>query len=483
MLQSKDSRPYEISIAIRGFGVFSKACKHLLPNSLDDLLDVVMLRTEYTSMDNSKNKDVLEHYPTFVRALSEIMEHTIELSGIQISSLQNIIVELMKNFYLLSRSHHELVVISLLKTFNNLSRLGTVLEDVLDKVIMQGIIWACSHNVKLTANTNWETQKDWKEHVTYDNFIRLWLGLLAYSEDVDQFMIKERIYTHFLNALFVMVDKLNLSTKKRLFKDSHGQDQELHFCNPSLDLVPVKPKDFHIFFNIVDFYKEVLMMQDIKSHINLFTKFINQYLKKMIAKAFEYPLISGFLKLLEVAFWIYNKMSYTHGSHINAIEEQTIVNLRSFVKTITPKSLQTSGELQISCLRLLFTLPVFLLEELSDELVPVFQTGFDIGRSANFMASTALTALERLTVSLKKDEAEKLSRLLKSVLPCLNTYLQSNELQSESKIDVKIVEFRKKKTAKKVFKTDDVDSELLRLQKRIVLYLGNFEIIFYSIFQ
>lgn len=471
-LQSKDSRPYEIRIAIRGFGVFSKACKHLLPNCLDDLLDVVMLRTEYTSIDNSKNKDILEHYPAFVQALSEIMEHTAELSAIQISSLQNIIIELMKNFYFLSRVHHELVVTSLLKTFENLSKLGTVLDDVLDKIIMQGVIWACSHEIKLTANTNWETQKDWKEHITFENFIKLWLGLLAYSEE--QFEIKDRIYSHYMNALFAIIDKLDLSTKKRVFKDSNGQDQELYFCNPTLDLVPVKPKDFHIFFNVVDFYRDVLMQQNDKSHINFFSKFINQFLKKMVAKAFEYPLVSGFLKFLELAFWISNKLN-VYESRTNRIEEQTIVNVRMFIKTIIPKSLQTSGELQISCLRLLFSLPVCLLKELADVLVPVFQTGFDIGRSVNFMASTTLTALERLTTSLKENDIEQLSRLLESVLPCLNTYLQSNDLQNESKIDIKIVEFRRKKMAKKVFKTDDVDSELLQLQKRIVLYLGKFE--------
>lgn len=470
-LQSKDSRPYEIRIAIIGFGVFSKACKQLLPDSLDDLLDVVMLRTEYTSIDNSKNKDILEHYPAFVQALSEIMEHTAELSAIQISSLQNIIIELMKNFYLLSKAHHEMVVASLLKTFENLSKVGTLLDDVLEKVVMQGVIWACSHEIKLTANANWETQKDWKEHITYENFIKLWLGLLAYCED--QFDLKERIYSHFMGTLFAVIDKLDLGTKKRVFKDSNGDDQELYFCNPNLDLIPVKPKDFHIFFNIVDFYKDVLMQQNEKSHINFFTKFSNQFLKKMIGKSFEYPLVSGFLKFLEVTMWIFNQLS-AYEPITSHIDEQNVVNIRSFIKTIIPKCLQTSGELQISCLRLIFSLPVFLLRELSDALVPVFQIGFDIGTSVNFMASLTLTALERLTVSLKESDIGKLSVLLESVLPCLNTYLQSNDLQSESKIDVKIVEFRRKKTAKKIFKTDDVDSELLKLQKRIVLYLGKF---------
>lgn len=468
-LQSKDSRPYEIRIAIIGFGVFSKACKHLLPTSLVDLLDVVMLRTEYTSIDNSQNKDILEHYPAFVQALSEIMEHTSELSAIQISSLQNIVIELMKNFYLLSRAHHEMVVTSLLKTFGNLSKLGTILDDVLEKVIMQGVIWACSHEIKLTANTNWETQKDWKEHITYENFIRLWLGLLDYAEE--EFEVKERIHKHFMNTLFVMIEKLDLSTKKRIFKDSNGEDQILYFCNPNLDLVPVKPKDFYIFFNIVDFYNDILTQQSDKSHINFFTKFANQFLKSMVAKCFEYPLVSGFLKFLEVAFRILNK-PIIYEPIIKHIEDQTIENLRSLIHTTIPQCLQTSGELQISCLRLMFSLPVFLLTEFSQAIVPVFRIGFDIGRSVYFMASITLTALERLTTSLKENDFGKLSSLLESVLPCLNTYLQSSDLQSESKVDVQIVQFRRNKMAKKIFKADDVDSELLKLQKRIVLYLG-----------
>ncbi|XP_037038023.1 DNA-dependent protein kinase catalytic subunit-like isoform X2 [Bradysia coprophila] len=471
-LQSKDSRPYEVRIAIIGFGVFSKACKHLMPTTLNELLHVVMLRTEYTSIDDSKNKDILEHYPSFVLALSEIMEHTNELSPIQISSLQNIIIELMKNFYLLSRAHHEMVVTSLLKTFENLSKLGSTMDDVLEKVMIQGVIWACSHEIKLNANANWDTQKDWKEHITYEHFIKLWLGLLDYSEN--QYEIKERVHTHFMNTLFVMIEKLDLSTRKRLFKDSNGQDQELYFCNPNLDFVPVKPKDFHIFFNIVDFYKDVLMQQSDKSHINFFTRFLNQWIKKMIDKAFEFPLVSGFLKLLELAFRISNKLS-AYEPITRYIDEQAIGSVRLLISTMIPKCLQMSGELQISCLRLLFSLPVFLLSEFSDAIVPVFRIGFEIGRSVNFMAGITLTALERLTSSLKETDFEKLSPLLDAVLPCLNTYLQSSDLQSETKIDVKIVEFRRNKIAKKMLNVDDVDSELLKLQKRMVLYLGTLE--------
>lgn len=86
ILLSAQSQPFEIRIAIRGFGLLSGACNKRLPASnLADLLTLVMQRTEATCRERpAEHRDSLEHYPDFVRALSQIMQHIQHLSNIQV---------------------------------------------------------------------------------------------------------------------------------------------------------------------------------------------------------------------------------------------------------------------------------------------------------------------------------------------------------------------------------------------------------------
>lgn len=126
-LESAESQPHEIRIAIRGFGSMAAACKILLePKYLAELFDLVMQRTEYSyhTNDRLKRRDVLEHLPNYIESLSKIMNHLDEISGIQLQSLQSIVVILIKDFHFLSTAHHSLVAVSLLETFVNLQKLG-----------------------------------------------------------------------------------------------------------------------------------------------------------------------------------------------------------------------------------------------------------------------------------------------------------------------------------------------------------------------
>lgn len=87
ILLSPQSQPFEIRIATRGYGLLSGACSKRLPSSnLADLLTLVMQRTEATCRERpTDHRDSLEHYPDFVRALSQIMQHIRHLSNIQVT--------------------------------------------------------------------------------------------------------------------------------------------------------------------------------------------------------------------------------------------------------------------------------------------------------------------------------------------------------------------------------------------------------------
>jgi DNA-dependent protein kinase catalytic subunit len=126
-LKSPNSQSHEIQIAIRGFGLMAAPCKLLVePKYLSELFDLVMQRTEYSyhTSDRLKRREVLEQLPSYVESLSKIMSQLDEISGIQLQSLESIIVILMKDFHYLSKSHHSLVARSLFETFVNLQNLG-----------------------------------------------------------------------------------------------------------------------------------------------------------------------------------------------------------------------------------------------------------------------------------------------------------------------------------------------------------------------
>lgn len=130
-LQNQDSQPHEIRIAIRGFGAMAAACKSLKEtNYLSQLFDLVMQRTEYSyyTNDRLKRRKVLEHLPSYVESLSKIMNHLDEISGIQLQSLQSVIVVLIKDFYYLPTIYHSIVPISLMETFLNLQKSGEKLH-------------------------------------------------------------------------------------------------------------------------------------------------------------------------------------------------------------------------------------------------------------------------------------------------------------------------------------------------------------------
>lgn len=82
---------------------------------------------------------------------------------------------------------------------------GSVLDDILQKVILQSVIWTCSHKLPFDARNDWETYTDWKEHVTYENYLPLWNGFLSekqsHNPTYDRNVITSKIYDQMMHTL------------------------------------------------------------------------------------------------------------------------------------------------------------------------------------------------------------------------------------------------------------------------------------------
>lgn len=336
------------------------------------------------------------------------------------------------------------------------------MDDLLSKSILQGIIWTCSH--KLSYDIDWEETPDWKENVTYKSYLPFWNGLLS-SEISSSKRIANKIYEHMIGSLLLILEKLNLNTEKRKFKDERGMDQEMSFCDPNIDLNPIKPKDFHIFFNLVDFFKDLLKAQTRSCHEENFKKWINIFFETIITKFLQNPLVSGFLKLLETGFSITDEMNLFGDENENRNLQDLIQN---FLKNIINRAQRTSGELQLSCLRMLLVAPTALLQPFVMDLIPVFIISFEIGRNLIFLAEMALRKLEKISKIIEENDSKK---FYQSILPCLDTFLQS---RSDLVLNIELEKRKNKRNVKKTF-TIGNETKLLKFQQKILIFLGNLE--------
>ena len=72
------------------------------------------------------------------------------------------------------------------------------------------------------------------------------------------------IYSQFVTSILLIVRKLNLGYQ--VITNVDTEDQALESTDPSADnvsnLVPLVPKDYDIFLNLVDFCKKILLTKN-----------------------------------------------------------------------------------------------------------------------------------------------------------------------------------------------------------------------------
>uniref|UniRef100_A0A182SND9 DNA-PKcs N-terminal domain-containing protein n=1 Tax=Anopheles maculatus TaxID=74869 RepID=A0A182SND9_9DIPT len=370
LLNSPNADHWEIRIAIRGFGIMAGPCQQVAGSSvsLNELLTIVLQRIELICERTvSTSGDMLTLLPDFIQALSEILTHTKQLTTIQLVSVQTMTVALVRDFYHLPTVHHELIVRSLVCMLENIGKLGGSTRDqLLDNILLQGIIWSCTHalpfgssppvSTSVAATDETTNKTDWKRDlVTYKNYLPLWQGLLNKAQSASDPSLLRAIYRAIMNTLFVIVEKLDLSTRKRTFQDDDGQQRELFFCDPNIDLIPLKPKDYHIFLNLVELNRDVLHGTQTPAAVReLFTDWIRPYFERFVKQSLERPLVSGFVKLIEMGLGTAETIGYFRQLDASS-EDQDVRSIQTllvyYLEQTVQRALHATGELQLACLR------------------------------------------------------------------------------------------------------------------------------------
>lgn len=461
-LLSSDSQPHEIRLAIRGFGAMAEACKVLLgADQLHEYFDLIMQRAEYSSFKGEERRDNFQNLPNYIESLSEIMNQLTDISNTQAQSLESVIVTLMKDFHFLSVSYHEVTVMCLLKTFINIEKAGDkIFEDIINSIVWQGVLWSCRHQLVYDVQTNVETIKDWKEMITYKKYLPLWKQLLA-DRDEKYSHITRILYASFVKNLFAIINLLDLSMQKRKYL-SDTNEVEFYFTDPSLDLEPVRAENFQILYNLVQIYSDVITTQSAEKLKSYFSEWLEYWLENAIQLALKHPAISAFLYLVEVALVTIDRMNFS------ADEVNDMKQLKFFLKFLFSRCEHMSGEYQVAILRLIFqSPPVLLKEHYTDEIASIYYTGFSVGKSILTVAHYAMTSFEKL-IDCLNDDPKMRRNLLESILPHMEAFLANDDLQvAQNEVrQLKSGRFKKRQI---IFA---IETDLMRIKKRIILFLG-----------
>lgn len=260
--------------------------------------------------------------------------------------------------------------------------------------------------------------------------------------------------------------------QKRVCRDDQGN--ELFFSDPNYDLQPECVKDFHIFFNLVGFFHDLLKGQSVDTHKSNFLRWINHFIEEVISKSEKYPLVSGFERLMQLILSIANRLDY-FGNELYEDSQMNCNEISYYLTKTIQKSQQSYGELQIACLKLLFTSPTCMLRRLVHDMIPAFQIAFEIGKSnaSLFIAGMALSTIERY-LSTANRTSDETKEFLCAVLPYFDAYLQGFKNDLVKSVEVSRNRLQgTKRTAQKLIKVKEND--LLKFQKRIILFLGTLE--------
>lgn len=263
-----------------------------------------------------------------------------------------------------------------------------------------------------------------------------------------------------------------MAVRKRIFKDASDADLELFFSDPNYSFEPKRVKDFHIFFNLVDFYRAIWKAQSLESHQQNFVTWVNQLVEVIISKSREYPLVSGFMGLMQSILGITNRLDYFNND-LYECSSCSYNNVFYFLSSTIQKAQQNSGELQITCLKVLFTAPECMLCALIVDMIPVFQMAFDIGKSnaSLFLAKMALNSIEKYMAQTSNRSSTETKVFLQAILPYFDKYLQGFKCDSDETVEIN--QTQRQRTAQKLIKIRE--SDLLKFQKRILFFLGSLE--------
>ncbi|XP_051784693.1 DNA-dependent protein kinase catalytic subunit [Erpetoichthys calabaricus] len=513
IIRTLDCSTKELSIAIRGYGLFAGPCKALRSNDSDDIdfmyTELIQRCKQMYLTESDTEDDNMYQLPSFLDSISSVILHLDKIPEVYTPVLERLLVVQIDSFPQYSQKMQPACCRSIIKVLVALAGKGPVLWSFISTVVHQGLIRVCSKPMLRSGEEESDQEKDaqvrsgkWKIP-SYRDYLDLFKSLL----DCDKMMesgfvdgealssplrsLNRLLYDELMKSLLKIIEKLDLSVhtpnveEEMVGNFSTENNLSIPSSDPSANLFPSKPKDFTAFINLVDFCSELLLQK----HNDYFAQWVYVLGYELILQSTRFPLVSGFYKLLSVCMKIAKKIKYFQGVGPKTMkpvpDNQNVYACFAlfvkFGKEVCSRMKQYKDELLASCLFFVLSLPPNIVTLDIRPYIPSLQTAFILGLSHPPLANAGLEALENWSEFIPKHDIQP---YYNNVLPCLDGYLKATALSDEEQLNWQVsslpqsseknyrtVLMRLLKKTKQLSMSDDSPAALVR--RRVVRLLGH----------
>ncbi|XP_004680100.1 PREDICTED: DNA-dependent protein kinase catalytic subunit [Condylura cristata] len=469
IIRNMDSNSKDLSIAIRGYGLFAEPCKVINAKDVDLMYVELIQRCKQLYLTQTDTaEDNIYQMPSFLQSIASVLLCLDSVPEVYTPVLEHVMVLQIDSFPQYSPKMQSVCCKAIVKVFLALAEKGPVLWNCISTVVHQGLIRICSKPVILQKSSQDAESEDdrvsgevrtgkWKVP-TYRDYLDLFRNLLSCDQMMDSLLadetflfmssslqnLKHLMYNEFVKSILKIVEKLDLTLEKQSVGQQEGENEAtgvwvIPTSDPAANLHPAKPKDFSAFINLVEFCREILP----EKHVEFFEPWVYSFTYDIILQATRLPLISGFYKLLSVAVRNAKKVKYFKGVSPQSQKQSSedpekyscFALLAKFGKEVSIKMKQYKDELLASCLTFILTLPYDIIELDIKAYIPALQMAFKLGLSYTPLAEIGLNALEEWSVYICKDVIQS---YYKDILPSLDGYLKTSAISNETKNNLEI---------------------------------------------
>ncbi|CAK7289303.1 DNA-dependent protein kinase catalytic subunit [Vulpes lagopus] len=463
IIRNMDSNSKDLSIAIRGYGLFAGPCKVINAKDVDFMYIELIQRCKQlflTQIDTVD--DHVYHMPSFLQSIASVLLYLDRVPEVYTPVLEHLMVAQIDSFPQYSPKMQSVCCKALVKVFLALGGKGPVLWNCISTVVHQGLIRICSKPVILQKGVESEPEEyrasgevrtgKWKVP-TYKDYLDLFRSLLSCDQMMDSLLADEAflfvnsslqnlnrlLYDEFVKSVLKIIEKLDLTLEKWNVGEHEDENEAtgvwvIPTSDPAANLHPAKPKDFSAFINLVEFCRDILP----EKHIEFFEPWVYSFAYELILQSTRLPLISGFYKLLSVAVRNAKKIKYFEGVGVKSQTQapkdpekySCFALFAKFGKEVSVKMKQYKDELLASCLTFILSLPHDIIELDIRAYIPALQMAFKLGLSYTPLAEVGLNALEEWSVCICKHIIQP---HYKDILPSLDGYLKTSALSDETK--------------------------------------------------
>ncbi|KAM3927958.1 DNA-dependent protein kinase catalytic subunit [Leptodactylus fuscus] len=457
IIRKMEASNKELSIAIRGYGLFAGPCKAVNAKDVDFMYIELIQRCKQMYLTEAETEDDnVYQLPNFLQAIASVILYMDSIPEIYTPVLERLLVVQIETFPQYSSKMQYLCSRSIIKVFLSLAGKGPVLWSLISTVVHQGLIRVCSKPVRFEkdeygADDSGEVRSGKWKVPTYKDYLDLFRSLLncdqikesIFSDEVIPAVtsplqsLSRLLYDELIKSILKIIEKLDLSLQKQ---ESGKEDDEnqlsylvIATSDPAANLYPTKPKDFTAFVNLVDFCSEIIP----KRHVEFFEPWVYVFGYELVLKSTRLPLISGFYRLLSIVMKNAKKLKYFEGVSPkssgkcpqNPEKFSCFALFLKFGKEVSSKMKQYKDELLASCLTLILSLPHDIIMLDMKAYIPSIQTAFKLGLSFPPLADAGLDALEDWSSQIPPDIMEP---FYKDILPSLDGYLADISSTDES---------------------------------------------------